>query len=1018
MDQLVGQTLNRYQLNTLLGEGGMGAVYKAKDLTLERDVAIKILHPHFARQPNFRERFLQEARTAAKLDHPSIVKVYDFGQANNLLYIVMEFIPGSNLEKILTNLRKANQGIKLEEVLKMMISVCDALDYAHRQGVLHRDIKPGNIMIKPEPIEGLPYRPVLTDLGLAKLLEGVALTQEGTVMGTPAYMSPEAALGQPTDRRSDVYSMGILLYELSVGRLPFPVKSLTEAVRYHTKEPPPPPTTIRPDLAPELERVILKSLEKDPEVRYKSTAEFGKAMEELLPQVAATSTAVAETAVNKATTVDTQGVSLVTQYQASSEPERGPSILNEFAASGPSNQDRIQVMSKENTGKIYTMKPGGLVIGRDKAADIPLDDTKVSRRHARIDFDGTTYRIVDLNSTNGSFLLDVKLLPGVPEVWAPDKPLRVGETWIRLVKAGTGDVRTSTDRGRGTAVAPVDVNLSRGSGGLGVAMPNSQLSVEPGGSVTFSLVLLNQGAVVEHFKIFVIGIPETWIPSPLPTVQLMPGDQKELSFNVAPPKESASRAGRYPVTIRVVSQNTPDHFGEAKATLTVGMYSRFTTELYPKKIRSGQTAGVTIRNMGNMAELFQVKFLDDAAELNFEATQPQLQVPEGQSVRLGFRADLKTRRFFGLNQTHRYNAQVISPRGEVQTLPGEVVSIPLIPAWVLPIVAFLCLVTFSVAAILWSNAQARIAQATQTENALQTELALDEVSRQATESALMTATQLSDLSARSTESAIQTATAQILFANQTATQQAFNSNQTATAGVNYANQTATQAAFSINQTATALANKELAQTNAAKTSLAQTQTSQARTLTAMVPTITRTPTRTPTRTATPTPRVAFSLTDRFCDAQWGNGTVLTLPCPGAVNDNRGFIVRLTNVRLQNNVIYPGFSLETHPQWIDNGYIQGKYPAFNLKYGDRFKAKVGCLYGGPACDVVMEIYVLNSGSTTKVYETRVFYGGIVQDVDIPLNFNGPSNFTLRTRANGSAGQDWAVWVNPHVERIGP
>ncbi|MDI7278039.1 MAG: serine/threonine-protein kinase, partial [Anaerolineae bacterium] len=169
LEQLIGQSLDRYEIVELLGEGGMGGVFRARDATLQRDVAVKVMHAHFARQANFQERFLQEARTAARLDHPGIVKVYDFGQAQSLLYIVMELIRGDNLRQLITNLQESGRTLPLPEAVQVVRQLCLAIDYAHRQGVLHRDIKPDNIMLKPEPSEGLPFRPVLTDLGLAKL---------------------------------------------------------------------------------------------------------------------------------------------------------------------------------------------------------------------------------------------------------------------------------------------------------------------------------------------------------------------------------------------------------------------------------------------------------------------------------------------------------------------------------------------------------------------------------------------------------------------------------------------------------------------------------------------------------------------------------------------------------------------------------------------------------------------------------------------------------------------------------
>ena len=275
MDSLIGQSLNRYKIISILGEGGMGAVFKAHDITLQRVVAIKVMHPHFAGLPNFQERFLQEARSAARLDHPGIVQVHDFGQDRSNLYIVMKFIPGDNLDKLLRELRSKGNWMLLDEACGLIEQTASALHYAHRQGVLHRDIKPANIMIEPELSGNLPYRPVITDLGLAKLAEGGIATQDGSSMGTPAYMSPEQAQGMITDARSDVYSLGILLFELATGRLPFPAKNLAEAVHFHVNISPPRPSEIGSDIPQELEEIIMRCLEKEPEQTVSNRWRYG-----------------------------------------------------------------------------------------------------------------------------------------------------------------------------------------------------------------------------------------------------------------------------------------------------------------------------------------------------------------------------------------------------------------------------------------------------------------------------------------------------------------------------------------------------------------------------------------------------------------------------------------------------------------------------------------------------------------------------------------------------------------------
>src|SRR5688572_15085653 len=264
---LIGKMLGNFRMDHMLGEGGTRAVYQAYDLSLQREVAIKLIHPHLARRPDFRERFIHEARMMARLHHPGIVKVHGLGKEGNLLFLPMEYIKGGSLRQLLDELIRQRKWLPLNEAVLLVRQLCQTVEYAHQKGVLHRDIKPANLMLKPETTGQLPFRVILTDLGLAKLAEGLGITQEGTSLGTPTYMSPEQAMGQPTDPRSDVYSLGILLYELAVGRLPFPLKSITEAVRYHSQIPPPAPRSIRSGLPETLEQVILKALEKDPSQR-------------------------------------------------------------------------------------------------------------------------------------------------------------------------------------------------------------------------------------------------------------------------------------------------------------------------------------------------------------------------------------------------------------------------------------------------------------------------------------------------------------------------------------------------------------------------------------------------------------------------------------------------------------------------------------------------------------------------------------------------------------------------------
>jgi serine/threonine protein kinase/uncharacterized membrane protein len=632
MEELIGQSLDRYKVVSLLGEGGMGAVFKAHDVTLQRDVAIKVMHPQFARRTDFQERFLQEARTAARLSHPGIVQVFDFGYRHPHLYIVMEFIPGDNLRGLLQNLKAAEKWVSLPEAVQLLKQVCLTVHYVHQQGVLHRDIKPDNIMLRPEPSEGLPYRPVLTDLGLAKLVAGGLMTREGASMGTPAYMSPEQALGKPTDARSDVYSLGILLYELAVGQLPFPVRTITEAIRCHTTVPPPPPRSVRADVPESLERVILRALQKPSADRHPSAKAMSDALAGALSAVPVTSAPPGASA---------GAVSLMTQYQQSIESTRDFSILGAFRDIPPdASQDRVLVLNPDGTTRAVPIKGERLTIGRGTDNDLVLNHPKVSRNHAEVAFDGRTYTVTDLGSTNGTYLANVKLLPRVPEIWIADQALRIGDVWLRLQRAAHRPVDTAPPSmldGDGF-FDPGIIHTSAGTGRVGVFMATTKLSVEPGNSVAATLILLNQGTIVDHFRVSVDGMPSHWLPGSLPVVQLLPRAQQEVPLTILPSRTPKSEARIYPLTIRVASEDAPEEFATVAASLEVKPFYQFQLDLRPRK-QSGMTEGnfrVEIDNRSNATVTLKLSASDpeEGCRYMFDPPTPAVAAGQGEVVSL------------------------------------------------------------------------------------------------------------------------------------------------------------------------------------------------------------------------------------------------------------------------------------------------------------------------------------------------------------------------------------------------
>jgi serine/threonine protein kinase len=266
----------------------MAEVYKGYQPSLDRYVALKILTPHAFTDAAFFERFQREATSVAKLRHANIVQVYDFGTHEGLTYMVMEYIGGPTLKTRLQDLHTQDQRMSRSEVLTITRDVAAALDYAHAHGLIHRDVKPANILLRTEetltlsPISNVqsPIEPyaVLTDFGVVKMLEGVQFTATGMTLGTPDYMSPEQAGGEEVTHSSDIYALGVVVYEMLVGQLPFSADTPLAVLLMHMSDSPPPARTIVPDLPLDVDAVLDRALTKSPRERFHSAGELAEAL--------------------------------------------------------------------------------------------------------------------------------------------------------------------------------------------------------------------------------------------------------------------------------------------------------------------------------------------------------------------------------------------------------------------------------------------------------------------------------------------------------------------------------------------------------------------------------------------------------------------------------------------------------------------------------------------------------------------------------------------------------------------
>ncbi|MGD9099849.1 MAG: protein kinase, partial [Anaerolineae bacterium] len=273
MNQYTGKTLGAYRILEQIGQGGMATIFKAYQPAMDRYVAVKVLPSHFTEDETFVARFTQEARTLARLEHPHILPVHDYGEQEGITYLVMRYIDAGTLKDLIAKCGP----LELEQAALILDQVGRALGYAHSQEVIHRDIKPANVMIDAG---GNTF---LTDFGIAKLVAGTSqFTATGAIVGTPAYMSPEQGMADPVDHRSDIYALGVVLYEMVTGRVPFEAETPLAVLLQHVNAPLPPPRLIKPDLPEAVERVILKAMAKAPDERFQTAEDMVEALQKAL----------------------------------------------------------------------------------------------------------------------------------------------------------------------------------------------------------------------------------------------------------------------------------------------------------------------------------------------------------------------------------------------------------------------------------------------------------------------------------------------------------------------------------------------------------------------------------------------------------------------------------------------------------------------------------------------------------------------------------------------------------------
>jgi serine/threonine protein kinase len=441
MNSLVGKSLGQFRIVERIGAGGMATVFKAYQPVLDRYVAVKVLPDYHARDPVFKERFLREARAAARLDHPNIVQIHLFGEEDNITYIVMQYVDGGTLKDKL----RQSGALSVAESLKFVIQAAEGLGAAHEHGIIHRDVKPANMLLRKDG------HLLLSDFGIVKILEGTTnLTRVGTGIGTPQYMSPEQGTGQAVDPSSDIYSLGIVLFHCLTGRVPFNADSPLTITVKHLNEPLPVAFLRHAGVPQQIEQVILKMTAKMPGDRYQTTAELvndlvraATAARIALPWSVMSSVSaapeqqpafpVAQASAGRLPLANisqslpgaaSQPVVTVSCFrcQAQNPSDRlfctscGYELADRKAAAdrvmGPNGRPilaRFLIQNGQMAGRSFRFHQDLTTIGRTNGNDLIISGRTVSRRHARLWFENGHWWLADMQSANGTFVNNMRL---------------------------------------------------------------------------------------------------------------------------------------------------------------------------------------------------------------------------------------------------------------------------------------------------------------------------------------------------------------------------------------------------------------------------------------------------------------------------------------------------------------------------------------------------------------------------------------------------------------------------------
>jgi serine/threonine-protein kinase len=728
MNTYIGQQLEQYKIEAHIGNGSSGTVYRANDLNLERQVALKLLKPSLTKHPARQQQILKAAQAASRLTHPAIVPFYNFGQQNGHIFLVTAYVDGISLERVLGLLAQDKRMLRLDETLHIIAQIADGLGYAHQSGVLHGDLKPGNILIKSleRPLRaGDPaLKAMLADFGLSPIPDSgipAGLTPE---MARPLrrfvpYLSPERQTGQLVDGRADIYSLGVILYQLIAGAQAAPSQRQTLREQH-------------PSLPADIADIVAKATAYSVADRYQMAEQMGDELRQSASRLTAADTvlfAPQATVVDLRTLIEEDkhaapvrpplaameetAVRPKPQAQPQNDGENTPSMLSpdgymmppqngQAAANGllqtsppPAIGDQIVITGQGRPPRHFGMNKPQITIGRAPDNDIVLSSLDVSRRHARLEKVAGSWRIVDVESRGGTFYDGRKLPAQSPTLWQPDQKLQIGPYFLQwqLANAVAVNPAKQTPAEPITELFQVSAEGSQveaSHSNFSVALNPTQATLAPGEQTHLQIDLFNQSSQVLVIKISLTGLPNVATLAQ-DTVSMTPGARATVPLTLQLPLgEQPLLAGQHPFQLLLRVDGPPVETAVLQGQLTVLSEELFELSIWPAQVEDGGTCRVMVRNDGNVNSTVQLNAQDPAGKLQFFGDEQPLHLEPGSTGTTAYRiTHRKKRPFFGRVRQIPFEVEIRTANGLRQNKLGHLELRPRFPAWVLPLIQLL-----------------------------------------------------------------------------------------------------------------------------------------------------------------------------------------------------------------------------------------------------------------------------------------------------------------------------------------